>query len=219
MNIDRIVGEFKNAEIALVKVAEFDVEDEMLMTFQGGLLEYVEAVKNLDSKVVFLSISTLSKEFFTINIGAEIDDYGSISKEIEITSINKKFKKYKKYINKNAYFHFLTTSKYGNLQFNIQEDWFNEFYELLEIERENIENHHINKLNENESNNAARQNELLQKVDSLKNDSNFCKCKTQIIKNAYALEKYPELKELDLLTLKSAISSITAAVEAKKMML
>ncbi|MBN4063798.1 hypothetical protein JYT79_03350 [Cardiobacterium sp. AH-315-I02] len=218
MNIDKIIEEFKNSEIALIRVMEFNIENEMIMTFEGELSEYVEAVKNLGGKAAFLSVGILPEELFTINIGAEIDNYDLMSEEVEIISINKKFKEYKKYINKDAYFHLLATSKYGNLQFNIQEDWFNEFYELLEIETENIKDHYINELSENESNNAVRQNELLQKIDSLKNDSNFCKCKTQIIKNAYVLEKYPELKELDSATLKAAISSVTAAVEAKKMM-
>jgi len=217
MKIDKIQKEFKSSGISLVKVMEFDTPDETTMTFDGELSEYVEAVNNLGSQVIFISIGTLPEEAFIMNIGDEIDEYDLIPEEIDLSSINKSFNKYKKHIGENAYFHLLATSQYGSLQFNMQEKWFDEFYELLETEREKIKSSCLEEIEESENHERSKQNELLKIIPSLKNDENFCKCKTQIIKMAYALEKHPELKDLDSATLKVAIANITATLEVRKM--
>jgi hypothetical protein len=59
-----------------------------------------------------------------------------------------------------------------------------------------------------------KEQSLLRKIDSLKNDEKFIACRTLKVKTAYALEKHPELNDLSKPTLKKAIADVGAAIEA-----
>jgi len=211
MNIESLEDNFSGSGLSLIKVEDFDKFDGLTMVFDGDLIDYIKAVKVLDNTVVFINICYLEEYYFSTEV--ELD--GADNEEIDLSSTSPEIMDYKKYIGKSAHYHFLAISSRGNLEFHFQEAWWNELLDLLIEEKERIKNEYIVKFELKNKEKEKHRKSLLKKLDNLKDEQKFMQCRTQKVKLAYALEKYPELSELEPSLIKRIVAELDAHIEAR----
>lgn len=194
-----------------------DKRDEFLFT--GAIEEYFKAAKVLNATAVFTFVSTLDEGDFLHEVesheNGDEPEQTETEIEIDLTVALPSLSRFKQHLGKECAFRLLAMGERTTLSFYIEEDWWrqfvNECYEAIdkvEEDREAIQR----KIAKQQ---ADKEKELVKVVKNLINDNEFVRIPTQRGMKVYALEKHPELSEMDDVSLSQEIQLLSDKIKAK----
>ncbi len=180
--------------------------------FNGTLEEYLEALRALNKKAIFLATDILEEEDFFHEMRERSYDEDNEPRleieEIDLCLIKPSISNFKKNIDAVGGFKLFSSLTNDSLDFFIQEDWWLEFMiqyveAVEEIKNEKEKTHE--KLKEAEK---EREKILVKSLRELIKNSEFSSLKTQRAMTNYALENIPNLDNLDQRTIKDEIQKL-----------
>jgi hypothetical protein len=185
--------------------------------FIGTLEEYFSAAAFLGAKAIFIQNSTLQQSDFMHGgqeFGYQEDDEEGL-KELDLALVNTSLAKYREYIGFSYAFYLSTKFDGYELNKHIEEEWRKEFLAEREKAVELVEQDEQRAVEKMEEEELKIRKQLLKLVKDLILDSEFVKISTQGGMKAYALEKYPQLEEIDPKILIEEIRLVNDKIKAK----
>lgn len=202
------------------------------LVFIGSLYEYLDAVKILGGRAIFVSTISMSDEHLIYTPKQtsssvtnwpfpthfhEADEDSEIY-EYDLCSVKPELEEYKKRIGENGYFELSGC----NLTYSIYEPWMQEM-EVLRAEAQEIideeilgeEGERLALQEEQDAEEQVKLDEAVKKLKALISDRNFVRLSTQMAMRAYAIDKIPELENLDEAELKREIQNLGAKIQAR----
>jgi len=238
MTLKELTQIFASKNIHLIRVENMDDRnDKADLSFIGTLDEYIKAIEVLGAKAVFVSTITLTEEHFVHTprqistsrntwpfptpgikrIEEIIEDEDE--DEYDLCSVIDELEEFKSRIGEDGYFELLAC----NLTYLIYEDWMQEFTKFRAEAIQSIDDQIATEEDEMLAKEAGQQAEVMQRLEdavkqlrALISDKNFSGLSTQRAMKAYAIDKIPELEDLDDARLKVEIQNIAAKIEARK---
>ncbi len=200
--------------------ANVDMEEYQEQRFIGSLDEFIRAAKALKADVVFVSNWTLEESEFTYS--SETNDYvakdsGSDEEayEVDLRSLIPSLGKYESYIGKDCAVRLSVPMTNGGLDLFLKEPWWLEFMALRDEAIGKIEEDSEARRAKLEVEREGNMKKLIGQLRSLINDEEFIAQPTQRAMRVYALEKIPELEQLNRMTLQSEIQTLDDKLKAK----
>lgn len=195
-------------------------ESDRVARFQGTLDEFWVAAKALDAKVVFIEVLKMDESDFERDASEEDVPRGNGSEDdeedvIALEKVVPGIAKYRKYIGKDCSFILVTKGGAAEIGMMLTEDWWDEFLEEADkavavwAEKQN------EKFGEQEAEEEKQQGEMLRTLRGLISDKEFCRLRTLRAMMEYAIDKHPELAELDEFVYKPELQTLKAKIEAK----
>lgn len=201
------------------------------LVFIGAFDEYCAAVKVLGTKAIFLFVSELDETDFSYGINSDHEDdleYGDddsdldekhekedIDMQVDLCLALPSLSEFKKHIGSECAFRLSAIGELADLDFYIEENWWLSFaserdkaIKKVEEDQDAIRKKMYAKL-------AERKKVLIKLIRGLLNDTEFVRMPTQRSMKAYALEKYPELNEMNDFELVQEIQSLNDKIKAK----
>ena len=213
MQMNEVVETIRSAGLHPIRVELVNDHDED-MEFIGTITEYLEAIKALDKKAVFVSSLVLAEDFF-IYVNEDDNENSEIGDPIDLCSIVPALRNYKRRIGDVFCIELSAPLSLGGLRYSVEQEWFNSLSELLNEARNSIENDREVEWKKSELEEETRMAMLSESLSSLTRDKEFVKLRTQAAMREYALEKYPQLDALSVTDLKREIQQLAARIEAK----
>ena len=211
MNIELLTQHINSAGLFPVRV-EFTHDQNADMQVLGSFDDYLAAVKSLQSPVIFIGTFELMEEHF---ICESDDDSFEEDEEVDLCKIQPELKKYSSKIGETGWFQLAAPMRNGSLTFNIKEEWWIQFHELLSAAKESVEEERNTMQEEIEAEEERQKDAARKKLQGFINNEEFQRLKTQKAMREYAINKYPELEELESFDLKKEIQNLAARIEAK----
>lgn len=194
------------------------INDEELV-FIGELEDFLKAAKVLKTEAVFVVNTTLRESDFEYEADREEDDrddnLSNDNEAVYLPSIMPSLNKYKKYIGQDCAYKLFVSTSNNALNFIIREAWWDDFAETYFEAIDRIEEHRKAMMASRREELRAEQKKILDRLSFLINDTAFAKLPTQKAMRAYAIDKIPELEEIDETTLQIEVSKINAKLQAK----
>jgi len=196
-------------------IGEAEPENENL--FLGSLEEYFAAATFLGAKAVFIKNSILDESGFIheIQIFNDDDDNEEESTKVDLALVNSLIAPFKKYTGSSYAFSLSVRFDGYSLNKYIEEEW----YKCYTVERDKateiVEQDEENALQRMEEVEVNKQKELIKLVKNLISDADFVKISTQGGMKSYALEKHPQLEEVDPKILLQEIRLVNDKVKAR----
>jgi len=241
MNSQELVEKISSCDLFSIRVEGSTEKDESEgLPFIGDFEEFVRAAKALDTKVVFVFARVLQDSDFIYevdgsshdeedfdedteeNFNSEIDDDDEHLEEIYLPTVLSSISEYKKYIGKECVFKLSLRSGNNGLEHYLYESWWNDFVKLREEAIGKIEEDEYKIMQKVEESRKklgeerrAKEKELIGKLKKLINDKEFVRLPTQVAMKASALDKIPELAELDHAKFTSEIQELNGRIIAK----
>lgn len=203
------------------------------MAFIGDFDEFVKAAKVLNAKAVLVFTRILQESDFMYEAEEDLydeeydADYEDIDddddenaeteypEEVYLPTILPSISEYKKYIGKECVFKLSLLAEKYTLDYYHYEPWWKELIELREKAIEKIEQKTEESRKKLEEEQLQKQKALIGQLKKLINDKEFTRLPTQHAMKAYAMEKIPELAELDSTILTSEIQELNSRIIAK----
>jgi hypothetical protein len=218
-------------EIHLIRVEVIPDFRESLV-FVGSLEEYLDAIKVLGARAIFVSTVNVTEERFVYTPRrhlnsrtswpfptGDIDDDEEIE-EFDLCSAIPELGKFKEKIGQDGYFELSAC----NLTFSIYEDWMQEMelmrdeaQEIVEAQKLAEEEELSEEQEQQEAEEQAKLEAAVKNLHALIADKNFVRLPTQRAMRAYAIDKIPELENLDDAELKREIQDIGAKIQARSL--
>ncbi|RVU35478.1 hypothetical protein EOE67_13990 [Rheinheimera riviphila] len=219
MTYDEVVSQVESAALHVIRVEEI-TDSHADLEFAGELTDFLKAAKALRAEVAFVSVMTLSESTFSPYVPGrsnEYIDYDNEPAEIEfdLCKLLPELGKYKKMVGIPGHYALLVPYRDKGLKFSIIEDWWINFVECFSEARLLADQRYRNLADERLAEEQAERNKILEKLRKLVSDKNFGNLPTQIAMREYALEKIPELSEIDESELKHEIQSLKARILAR----
>lgn len=232
MTIIELARIFASKDILLIQTENLpDQRDDLI--FIGTLDAYLEAIKVLGGRAIFVSTIGIVEEDFTYiprqagratnwpfpipSDGTELEEE---IYEYDLCSVTPELESLKSRIGEDGYFELLAC----NLRYSIEEEWMQIFdtlhteaQELVDAELLLEEEVRLAEEEEEQSGEVALLEVALQSLRDLISDKDFVRLPTQRAMRAYALDKIPELENLDEAQLKREIQDIGAIVQARNL--
>ncbi len=203
-----------------------DERDEFLFT--GTIEEYFKAARVLNTMAVLTFVSTLDEGDFLHDVEfyenseesgepyeEDQSEQSETEMEIDLTVALPSLSQFKQHLGKECAFRLLAIGERTTLSFYIEEDWWHHFVEecndaieKVKEDRETIRRKMAEKY-------ADKEKELIKLVKDLINDNEFVRIPTQRGMKVYALEKHPELSEMDDVSLSQKIQLLSDKIKAK----
>ncbi len=241
MNTAELLGKITPHDLFPIRVeGSTEKEEGGGLTFIGNFEEFIKAAKALNAKVVFVFTRILQESDFMYEVEDGLydeDDLGATTdnedfdddktepeppKEIYLPTILPSIREYKKYIGIECVFKLSLQAETSFLDYYLYESWWNEFVELREKAIEKIEEDEykiMQKVEESrkklEEERRVKEKTQISQLKKLINDKDFVRLPTQLAMKAYALEKIPELTELNPSTLTIEIQDLNGRIIAK----
>ena len=205
------------------------------LSFIGTLDEYIKAIEVLGAKAVFVSTIAVTDDHFVYTTSqnstsqhkwpfptpgiASSEEVIEDEIQYDLCSVSDELKKYKTRIGEDGYFELLAC----NLTYAIYEQWMQELeiaraeaVEIIDAQMEAEEDELLAKEEEQQAEVMQRLEDAVKQLRALISDKHFAGLSTQRAMKAYAIDKIPELEELDDARLKVEIQNIAAKIEARK---
>ena len=218
MNIDELVNKIASEGCFPIRVEDISVKDtNRNLIFAGNLDGFLKAAKAMEVDVIFVANTVFDEDEFTYEYDELDEDEGEDieNKSVYLPSVMSSLSKFKNYIGQDYIFQLSVMTTSNTLDFSIQESWFDEFIEMRDKAIEKFEGNREDIMSAQRAERDAKQKEALKNLKTLINDPKFIKLSTQKAMLAYAIEKIPELEEIDRMTLQSKIQDLNANIEAK----
>ncbi|OGI41467.1 MAG: hypothetical protein A2140_07545 [Candidatus Muproteobacteria bacterium RBG_16_62_13] len=200
--------------------------------FIGTLEDYFLAVKALNATTIFIISSSLSDDDFIYASESEFEDPDELSceydedvedeadvdeldDEVDLTVALPSLSEFKKFLAKEYAFILIAKGGSSELSYYHEENWWRSFeaqreeaIEKVDEDREAVLNKMRKKMKEDEK-------ERTKLVRALIHDSEFVHIPTQRGMRAYAIEKHPELEEMDDAVLTEEIQLLSDKIKTK----
>lgn len=194
--------------------------------FKGTLEEFFNAAKVLGAKCVFIAASRLTKEYFLYSSAApgddELDDERYDDErapeefaEVDLTIALPKLSEFRKEMGKEGEFILTAKGGYAELSFHHYEAWWDAFLEQREQAISKVEKDRGAYLEKMQRRLEEQEEKRLKLLRDLINDGQFVHIPTQRAMKAYAVEKHPELAEMDQTLLTTQIQILSDRIKAK----
>jgi hypothetical protein len=217
MTLDIITSKLTSEGLFVIQVeGSTDKDDARDLVFVGDLDRFIQTVKTLKLEVVFATAEVLDQSDFLYEIeNDEEEDENIVAEPIHLSSILPSLHKFEKYIGKECTYKLSVRTLYSTLDFYIQEPWWIEFLEMIVEAVWKIKGDRENKRAARIAERVAREKDLLNRLKKLINDSDFINLPTQKAMLIYAIDKIPELEDVDQNILQSEIQIMKAKLTAK----
>lgn len=208
---------------------EADKDDYSGDIFIGALDEFFLAAKALGAKTIFLVSSSLEEDDFIYTnefddtdelhedeVDAEEEtDSDEFSDEVDLTVALPSLSEFKKYLTKE--YAFILTAKGGSneLSFYHEEEWWKTFESQREEAIEKVDEDREAIVKKMLKLQAENDKEKIKLVRALIHDSEFVHIPTQRGMRAYAIEKHPELEDMDDAILTEEIQLLSDKIKTK----
>ncbi len=224
MNLDELINKLESEGFFPIRVegnALKSKEGELVLI--GSLEDFLKAAKALKAEAVFVVNTMLHEDDFKYESDGEDDvddddDDHNLSGDdqpVYLPSVMPSLNKFKKYIGQDCAYKLFVTTGNNILGFFIRELWWDEFAERYMEAIDKIEENREAVLASQRAELKAKQKKVLDRLKLLMNDTAFVKLPTQKAMRAYAMDKIPELEEIDETTLQIEISELNAKLQAK----
>lgn len=183
------------------------------MAFVGDLDTYLSTIKSLRGDAVFFSSTTLDDDDFLCELDSDDDVAGPRPRDLCV--IQPSISKFKSNIGAIGQFDLAAyTGTYGLIH-SVVADWYGEFL----TSRDSALGVLNAEANSENARREAEQDERLQngllKLEALSSDRAFVSLPTQRAMRVYALERIPDLGNIDDHDLKTAIADLKARIQAR----
>jgi hypothetical protein len=224
MTSSELMQRIKSAGLYPIPVegsSDRDVTPDLM--FSGSLEDFFEASKALGATVMFLFISKLDEEDFRYDSdydgedeGDESDDSPGDAESFDLTVALPSLADFRKHIGKESQFLLTAKSQLAALSFHLPESWWSSFEEQREKAVEKVDEDREAMREKMEAQQLKKEESLLAKTRSLLDDPEFCRIPTQRGMRAYALEKFPDLEDVDDSRLTQEIQKLSDKAKARK---
>ena len=222
MNLDELINKLKLESFFPIRVEGNALKGKAgELVFIGDLEDFLKAAKVLKTEVVFVMNTTFDEDNFKYEVYDEDDDEeedDNLSRDnepIDLSSVMPSLNKFKKHIGQDCALKLFVIASNNTLDFLIRESWWDEYVEEYVEAIEKIGENRKAVLASQRAEFEAKQKKILDQLKALINDAGFVKLPTQKAMRAYAIDKIPELEEIDETTLQIEISQINAKLQAK----
>ncbi len=209
---------------------EADTDDYSGDIFIGTLDEFFLAAKALGAKTIFLVSSSLDEDDFIYT--NEFDDADELSyedeedveeetdsdefsDEVDLTVALPSLSEFKKYLTKEYAFILIAKGGSNELSFYHEEEWWKTFESQREEAIEKVDEDREAIVKKMLKQQAENNKERIKLVRALIHDSEFVHIPTQRGMRAYAIEKHPELEEMDDAILTEEIQLLSDKIKTK----
>lgn len=224
MNLDELVNKIVSEGCFPIRVKRISIKDtDRDLVFVGDLDGFLKAAKAMKAEVVFVASAVFDEDEFKYEFDEDDEDYeddeddseSSDNEAVYLPSVMSSLNKFKTYIGQDCIFQLSVITTSNTLDFYIQESWLDEFIEMRDEAVEKIEENRESIMSSQRAEREAKQKEALRSLKGLINDATFTNLRTQKAMLAYAMEKIPELEDIERMTLQVEIQNLNAKIEAK----
>jgi hypothetical protein len=195
-----------------------DDEDVEGLIFVGDLNGFIQASKALNNKVVFVFKRQLQDEDFVYSTDDEedaIEDEEELLGDINLIDLMPDLRDFKEFVGQEAVFRLTIFSENIELNYFVHQEWWSRFIVMRDSAVDKVEENRESIRDKIEETREKRETELVGKLKRLINDSEFTHLPTQIAMRGFAIEKIPELEELDERILRNEVQTLFARIRAK----
>jgi|CXWL01.1.fsa_nt_gi hypothetical protein len=200
------------------------------LVFSGSLEEFFEAAKALGATVMFFFVLKLGEEDFNYDLDYDYKDSGEdLDEEVlssdesagdaesfDLTVALPSLADFRKHLGKECQFLLIAKSQLAALSFSLSEAWWDSFEEQQQKAIEKVAEDREAIRKKMEAQRLKKEESVLAKTRSLLDDSEFCRIPTQRGMRAYALEKFPELENVDDSRLTQEIQKLSDKAKTRK---
>ncbi len=244
MTLTKLAKIFASKNIHFILVKDISAHRNNL-TFIGSLDEYLEAIEVLGGRAIFVSTISITEEHFNYVPNKTVLDSSAISpfqthqsptvwphptnnhavegdageegveeiQEFDLCSVVPELKNFKKRIGEDGYFELSAC----NLTYSIYEEWAQEMWILHTNAREIIDQQLLAGWESVEAEKSLKWEGVIKKLQALISDKDFVRLPTQRAMSVYAIDKIPELENLDEALLKLEIQDLAAKIQARSL--
>jgi hypothetical protein len=228
MTTSELIQRIKSAAFFPIHVERnTDRNGDSELRFVRSLEEFFEATKALGITSVFFLARKLDEGDFVYDSDSEGDNDFSDENELasEKPDSNESFDltvalpslvDFKKRIGQEHEFLLVARNQFVSIRFSYSESWWDSFAEQREMAIQKVDGNREAMREKMEKQRLGKENELLKQVRGLLNDSEFSRIPTQRCMKAFALEKFPELEEVDEPSLVEEIRKLDDKLKARK---
>jgi hypothetical protein len=202
MTLQELKEKLRNAGFHVIHV-EDDVDEDNAngLSFCGEFEEYLDSLKALDKKVVFLATHELEEEGFQYadkrRSYSNDDESDAEAEVIDLCLVNSDLAGLKSHIEEIGVYKLFTAMSEDSLNFYFYEDWWLEYIEIWVDVVNDFKAKRIEMLQRMEESKKEKEKEILKSVRQLAKDNSFCGLKTQRAMITYATENIQDVESLD----------------------
>lgn len=228
METPELVGKINTAGLYPIRVeGDTDPDGSSGLRFLGSLDEFLAAAKALEATVVFLFVSQLTDEDFQY-ASDNFENNSSDSEEgdfeesqesdepIDLTIALPSLVEFKKNLGDDYAFLLTAKSPFGAINFFLAKDWWIAFDQERDKAIKKIDQDREAIYEKLEAKQRQKEDDLLKQLKGLLNDPEFSRVPTQRGMKAYALERFPDLEDVDDGRLTLEIQTLSDKVKARK---
>jgi hypothetical protein len=228
MNTAEIIQRIRAVGFYPIQVqVDADQDEWSGLQFVGSLDEFFDAAKAMGAPIVFLCVYKLEEEDFhyepdsseddvPVDEAADFDEIPAVEESFDLIVALPSLSDFKKHIGEERGFFLAAKSQLGILSLYVTESWWDSFDEQRDraIQKLNEDREAIREKMEEQR--SQRDENLLKQLRNLLHDPEFSRIPTQRGMKAYALEKFPDLDEVDDFRFTQEIQKLSDKVKSKK---
>jgi hypothetical protein len=183
--------------------------------FIGSLEEYLDALRAVGALAVFIRATEFDEEDFFHAPEDEGNLPASESEYIDLRSVVPELRAFEKHRDTIAMYKLSGALAADSLNFVISEPWWMEFLKLRATATDQVDGDRAASEAKSKADREAQDRKALAALGGLMKDANFARLPTQKAMLAYALDRIPELQNVDELLIKVEIQDLNAKIRAK----
>lgn len=191
---------------------EDDVDEESAngLSFCGEFEEYLDSLKVLEKKIIFLATQELEEDSFEYaDRRRSYDNDDELESEpIDLCLVNHDLERLKSHIGEIGRYKLFSSMSEDSLNFYINEDWWLEYIEIWIDAVTEYKEKRIEMLQRMQEAQREKEKEVLKSVRQLAKDHAFCSLKTQRAMTTYATENVQDVESLDPSVLRKEIQTL-----------
>jgi hypothetical protein len=194
-----------------VNLSEDWHDSNSLPQFQGTLQQFWDAAKALEAKAVLIESWKMEESDFE----REDDTGESDDDTISLLTLSPSLEKYRSFVGKEYTFLLVTKGGAAEIELTVTESWWDEFQEKADEAYDNWAAGQNDKTEEEEAVQAEANEKALKSLRGLIADSGFCQLRSFRSMLEYAIERIPELDDMDDYVIRPELQTLKAKIEAK----
>jgi|GEM_PF-1842488 len=243
MTLKELTNIFISKNMHLILVEELSAHRANL-AFVGPLDKYLEAIEVLGGRAIFVSTMSITEEHFNYAPNKRVLDSSAISlfqthqstpvwphptnnlvvadeedeegieetQEFDLCSVVPELENFRERIGEAGYFELSAC----NLTYSIYEEWAQEMGIWQANAKEIVDQQMLAGWESVKAERSLKWEKIIKKLQALISDKDFVRLPTQLAMRAYAIDKIPELEQLNEGRLKQEIQGLRAKVQARK---
>jgi hypothetical protein len=220
MDFEELRQKLKDAGVLVVRV-EGSVSDEDVegFTASGSIEDYIEALKALRARVVYVLTESLEEDDFRYQLAdSESGSDGELQEDgegLDLCTIEPALQSFRSRIGQMGAYRLCAQMPSHQLNFFIWEAWYEEFLDRMNEAAQSVDEQRDAVDADIDAQEKSKARKLLESLNELIHDSTFVRLPTQKAMLAYALEHITGLEDLDRHMVKEAIQDVRAKMYAK----